>query len=295
MMSAGHCRPATRAQSPANADSQCIDPIGILILVAANGYAPELVACGAVSRDPELGSYLVRARRGPYAVTLLHFAAFLGDAERVRALCQLGAQVDSPDAGNCTPLHWCVAGKELRHITTARILLDNGCSLEKRGTFKSSLMTATPLHFAVMLSAVEMLSFLISQGADCNAICAEGDDKTGGRTPLYFAVVKLDYEMCSMLLLHGADINARINAGNGFLQTYLYILAVGSYQELDELKLSERTRIIQLLLDHGADINGASSFKERHTGITPRSRAQRDGSTAVAAFLESRGGLLAVP
>ena len=38
-----------------------IDPISILILVAANGYACDIVVCSSLSRDPDLQSYLVKS------------------------------------------------------------------------------------------------------------------------------------------------------------------------------------------------------------------------------------------
>ena len=68
-----------------------IDPIILLILCAANGYAADLVKAGCLSRDPDLWSYLIKVPLGRRGKTWLHAAAWLGHADRVSFLLRLGA------------------------------------------------------------------------------------------------------------------------------------------------------------------------------------------------------------
>ena len=63
------------------------DPVSILILLAANGYAADILACASLTRDPDLWSYLARVPIGQSELTWLHEAAALGHLDRVRFLC----------------------------------------------------------------------------------------------------------------------------------------------------------------------------------------------------------------
>ena len=259
-----------------------MDIISIFIFVAANGYVPELVQCGAVTRDPDLWSYLVRARRGPRGLTLLHAAAFRGDSARASILCELGAKVDAVDNGGCTPLLWSVKSCSL---ATARILLDSGCSLEARGSFSSVSVQRTPFYLAVSSTDVEMCRLLLSRGAGCDvAVLTEGGVPI---RPLESAVfVSKNEEIAQLLMSHGADVNARDANGT----TYLHRLSAVASKDV-----GRSIRLAQQLLDHGADINAICSG----AGIiptTPRQVASYAGSAAAGyeAFLAARGGLFVV-
>ena len=78
------------------------DPIVILILVAANGYANDIAAAVApLSRDPDLWSYLVKCRLGRVGYTFLHAAAALGHTEMLSFLCAAGAEVSAVTTHPC--------------------------------------------------------------------------------------------------------------------------------------------------------------------------------------------------
>ena len=64
-----------------------VDPLVILILVAANGYAADLapVAC-CLSRDPDLWGYLSNTALGTNQRSWLEAAAALGHRRRAGAL-----------------------------------------------------------------------------------------------------------------------------------------------------------------------------------------------------------------
>lgn len=47
----------------------------------------------------------------------------------------------------------------------------------------------TALHLAIsVLKDIDLVTFLISAGADVNAVCGDEDAPQGGGTPLYYAV-----------------------------------------------------------------------------------------------------------
>ena len=79
--------PAVKGE--AAADAGAIDPITILILCAANGYAADIQRAGCLSRDPDLWSYLAKAPVGRRGNTWLHGAARLGHADRAYDLVYL--------------------------------------------------------------------------------------------------------------------------------------------------------------------------------------------------------------
>lgn len=99
----------------------------------------------------------------------------------------------------------------------------------------------TALHYALALriypnqQLVELVSRLIAQGADCNAIDAEGN------TPLILAC-KYNRQMLIPLLLQQApiEVNARNNAGFSALD---YVIKYGT------------VALLQALLTHGVDID----------------------------------------
>ena len=93
--------PIVVAMRPASESLNCIDPITILILVADNGFAADLVACGSLTRDPDQLSYLARVAIGRNERTLLMAACALAHVARVRELCDAGASVEERGGGCC--------------------------------------------------------------------------------------------------------------------------------------------------------------------------------------------------
>jgi ankyrin repeat protein len=132
-----------------------------------------------------------------------------------------------------------------------RYLLENGAdpNIPESGTGR------TPLAIAVSKKNIEIMELLF---ANRIPIMIDSVDKEG-HTPLFWAVAnskkdELDYKIISFLLKKGANPNKLFNGSSP-----LYYAV-----------LKKDSKIIDILLEHGADIN-----KENINGDTPISLAER--------------------
>jgi ankyrin repeat protein len=128
-------------------------------------------------------------------------------------LISKGADVNSADRGGLTPLIWCVGNNSLRE---ARILLSKGAKLEAR-----DLLGRTALIHCAMESDTKLASLLLKRGAKIE----KHDDE--GYTALMLAI-------CEPRELKEPRYYA---GGNRVLPS----------------ETSEKVRMVQFLLSHGAD------------------------------------------
>lgn len=101
----------------------------------------------------------------------------------------------------------------------------------------------TPLSYACMGNQLEAVKFLVSKGANINAVHR-------GRSPIQIACGKSDMEIIDYLLANGADIHIGQDSEVG---TPLH-WAVGEH----------RVDVARKLLEHGANVNAMNRHK-----ITP--------------------------
>jgi len=100
---------------------------------------------------------------------------------------------------------------------------------------------------AVMANTIEIITYLISQGADVNAKNSDGE------TPLILAIAKnRDVEVFKCLVSHGADVNVRLRDN----QTPLHLIATRFY--------SGSTAALEYLVSQGANPNA-----QEEDGYTP--------------------------
>ncbi len=130
---------------------------------------------------------------------LLEQAAFYLRAALVDGLLEMGADPNHLDPAGQLPLHSAIASysdnPELS-LTITRSLLGHGADIEKRG-----LPDFTALHRACVVGALDVVSLLLSLGADVNAKSEDRGD--GGRTPLDVAEMHKHREVAQCLRDHG--------------------------------------------------------------------------------------------
>jgi ankyrin repeat protein len=91
-------------------------------------------------------------------MTVLHAAAFKGDAESVRLLINRGASVNAKDGIQCTPLHLAATAG---NIDAVRELLESGAA-----TNVVDQSQRTPLYMAASLGHADAVELLLKYGAD---------------------------------------------------------------------------------------------------------------------------------
>jgi hypothetical protein len=145
------------------------------------------------------------------------------------------------------------------------LLLSKGADVNSRDEYGR-----TPQHFAAGAQFIgcgeggwETISLLLSKGADVNEM-----DKDG-RTPLHFAAIRGELKSASFLLSKGADVNAIDNKGRTPLHEAICSI-----------------KIVEILVESGADVNAILD-----NGWTPLHWAEVNLRTEVAEFLRKHGGV----
>ncbi|XP_041968957.1 transient receptor potential channel pyrexia isoform X2 [Aricia agestis] len=165
--------------------------------------------------------------------TCLHLSCLVANEECVKLLLENGADPnkwDSITEKKATPLHCAASAKSLPCVKT---LLNYGADVN------AGLNEHSPLHFAVLSDAPEVVSALLEAGAcpDTPQVFTE--------TPLHVAA-SLGSASCMKLLLDaGADVRAALGSGRA---TALHLAAVDGHAEC-----------ACLLLDHGSQIDEVNS------------------------------------
>lgn len=112
-------------------------------------------------------------------------------------------------------------------------------------------LQTTPLSYAIELGNSKIAQLLIESSNIINI-----------NTPLFYAIKRGDIELCYLLIIHDSDVNQCIelrstrqsNKNNTVLEKLDYITPLSYALELD------KTEIVKLLINFGADINFTKSW-----------------------------------
>lgn len=176
---------------------------------------------------------------GQDGMTALTVACAWGNAKIARLLLDRGAKLRP--GGEELPL-----AVESGSVPLAALLLNRGADTHSPGTQLQNLLVA-----AIGQQHSAMTALLLGRGANINAPGIE-PQTTVPQTPLEAAIGSP--ALVSFVLAHGADPNQCIPASKDSDIDCPLVMVVA---------LTRDSRLVRLLLDHGANVNGGSAQKFR--------------------------------
>ena len=209
--------------------------------------------------------------------TPLYIACYNNNIEMVTLLLVNGVAketINKADNSGRTPLYWACCQNNIEMV---KLLLANGVTKETIN--KANKDGKTPLYYACYKNNIEMVRLLLANGITKETINKAGDD---GDTPLHWACFNNNIEMVKLLLAKGVT-KETINKADDCGETPLYyacdniemvrlLLGNGVTKEtINKANNNGRTllyyacyknniEMVQLLLEHGADINKANTY-----------------------------------
>jgi len=137
---------------------------------------------------------------GPDKNTVLHYAVSSGNRDLVEYLLRQNAKPNARNKAGYTPLHWAA---EKGNIDIASLLLDYKAKINLKGSTSFIIRAMrTPLFMAIEEKQFEMAKFLVERGADVNAI-----NDTSCSTALTKACLLDAVDLIQFLLKQGANPN----------------------------------------------------------------------------------------
>ena len=199
-------------------------------------------------------------KRDEEGKTLLWKAASEGELDLIIILLDKGAKVGQRDLNGFEPIHIATVK---RKFDAAKLLVEYG-NADIHSYLKYGI---TILHIAAISGNSDMISYLISKGADVNQIPHEG----AGGSALSWASSVGHIEAMTILLKHGADVNKRD------VNDWSPIHSAAADGQLDAMKI---------LLE-----NGAHADQVNRTGYRPIHLATETGQTEAIKMLLDVGNV----
>jgi len=211
----------------------------------------------------------------PDDTTPLHQAAYDGNADEVRRLIRVGADVRKANLFGATPL---MLASITGNTEVIRLLLDAGAPADE-----ANAEGQTPLMVVARTGNVEAAKLLLKKGANVDA-----HEKWGGQTALMWAAAQGQAGMIRLLVARGARVDERSTVRDWQRR----VTAEGRPKDMNRggltpLLFAAREGCIdcmRVLLERGADINLADP-----DGTTPLILALLNRNYNAARFLIGAG------
>nr|WMY99264.1 transient receptor potential A1 [Bemisia tabaci] len=186
----------------------------------------------------------------------LHSAVHSGDFKAVELCLTSGAKISTQQHDLSTPVHLACAQGALEIVKLMFSLQPD----EKRTCLKScDIQKMTPLHCAAMFNRTEIVQYLISEGADINALDKEK------RSPLLLAASRGGWRTVLLLIKLGADIHLKDSNQRNVL--HLVVMNGGHLEEFArQVCTVQAPESLQQLLN-----------EKDHIGCSPLHYASRGG------------------
>ncbi len=208
-----------------------------------------------LSEDPRIASL-----KGPGGSTPLMYAVLYGDADAVRLLLDNGADPNVRNEAGASALMWAVDDLE-----KTRVLLQRGADANARSDDGRTALSITATRFG----SLAVVSILLDAGADPSV---KSPSYKGPLTPLREAADVGDEAVVRLLIERGANVKsagplpliAALNANDARCVDLLIPLADRGTLSMALASLGPplgnpagfgNAKLIQRLLDHGADVN----------------------------------------
>lgn len=192
------------------------------------------------------------------------------------------AQARASDELGQTPLHWAaehgdaaLAEQVLKEGAKVNAFAKRPARTGREPTDLDFCEEMTPLHVAVVKGHWDVARLLVKHGADVNVVTGGCGDGYNSYTPLELAVAEADMEFVEFLIRAGANVP---DCGNQFHWPLEMAM------EREDEKAAERTDVMAVLLEHGADIEwwGVDGYTTLHMAVF-------NNHPAGAAFLLDHG------
>ena len=245
--STGHCKTVQQIlKAGANVNATASHTGGRTALQAAAecGHIELIRVLIKAGADPNAGASTIAGR------TCLQAAAKNGHLDCVRLLLEAGAELKDPPSRK-RGISTITAAIESRNTELVRFLLQFGLGVN-RNEYEQS-----PLGAAAAQGSLEIVSLLITAGADVNECCNTSEDYSSGETPLQVAAVKGNMAIATRLLEAGARHDIQFFRPES--RSALQCAVQGDCTSLVELLLAKRTYTSEESLDRSIALSQAMS------------------------------------
>jgi len=206
-------------------------------------------------------------------------AAIAGDIPTMKVLIESGANANEANIYGNTPLHYALRRTSMERrqgrVAVVAFLVKHGANINRRT--KNGI---TPLMDASNIGDTDALKYLVKNGAQIDL--ADKD----GRTALALAANRLYDDIVIYLVVHNVNVDTHDEQGRTPLMQAIAASSLFTIQNEKDRSIEEvnRLSIVNLLLDHHADVNSADK-----SGWTPLALAAQNNSTEIVTTLINHG------